>query len=85
MNEKKLFQIIREKQVIAVLLAVSKEECENYLIDQKIIDNLEYIDILEVAKQDRSQEENVIPLMIAKKSSWYDLRHYRNLYIYEKS
>lgn len=81
---KKLFQIVSEEQVIAVLLASSKEECEEYLLNNKLIESMEHIKILEVAKQDKEEEQNVIPLMVAKRFTWYDLRHYRNLYIYKE-
>lgn len=83
MHAKKLYQVIKEKQVIAVLLSNSEEECKEYLINQNIVDSLENIEVIEVAKKETKQVDNVIPLMIAKKSSWYDLRHYRHLYIYE--
>ena len=83
MSAKKLYQVIKEKQVIAVILATSLEECGNYIIEQNIVDDLEFAKIIEVAKQENEDEGNVIPLMVAKKTAWYDLRHYRNLYIYE--
>lgn len=84
MSDKKLYQVIKEKQVIAVLLAASQDQCKEYLQQQGVIDNdMEYIDISEVSKQERASSQKVIPLMVAKKSSWYDLRHYKHLYIYE--
>jgi len=80
--DKKLYQAIKEKQIIAVLLANSEDECRNYLLKNNIIDDINHIHIIEVAKKDKEEEENVIPLMIAKEFRWYDLRHYRHLYIY---
>lgn len=80
---KKLYQIIREEQVVAVLLAATEDECKDYLVENNIIDDIQYVKIIEVAKQEKEDEKNVIPLMIAKKFTWYDLRHYRHLYIYE--
>jgi hypothetical protein len=82
MNGKKLYQIIKEKQVIAVLLAKSEKECESYAINH-LVDDLKHTSIIEVAKQEIEEEDSVVPLMVAKKSRWYDLRHYRHLYIYE--
>jgi hypothetical protein len=85
MGAKKLYQVIKEKQIIAVLLSESLENCGQYLLEHKLVEDLEYVSILEVSKQDREEEGNVIPLMIAKKSMWYDLRHHKHLYIYESS
>jgi len=81
--DKKLYQVVKEEQVIAVLLATSEEECQEFLLENNIIDNIEYINIIEVAKKDKEEEEKVVPLMIAEKFSWYDLKHYRHLYIYK--
>lgn len=81
--KKKLYQIIKEEQIIAVLLSSSVEDCEKYILNN-LLEDLEYVDILEVAKQETQEVDSVIPLMVAKKSSWYDLRHYRHLYIYNK-
>lgn len=83
MHDKKLYQIIKENQIIAVLLAKSKEDCENYALKHSLTTDLEYIDILEISKEKISQEDEVIPLMVAKKFSWYDLRHCRSLYLYQ--
>ena len=85
MSSKKLYQVVKEKQIIAVLLSESVEDCKNYLLEHNLVQNLESVTILEVAKQDRDEEQNVIPLMIAKKTMWYDLRHHKHLYIYESS
>ena len=82
-KNKKLFRIIKEEQVIAVLLASGEEECNKYLIDNGIIEDVNYVNIVEVAKQQEQENQNVIPLMVAKKFVWYDLRHYKHLYIYE--
>lgn len=84
MNEKKLYQIIKEDQVIAVLLSGSVKDCENYILRNNLSDDLEYVQIEEVSKKQIQEEDNVVPLMIARKSNWYDLRHYRHLYIYDK-
>ena len=81
---KKLYQAITEKQVIAVLLASSEEECQEYLLENSLVNNLNNVSIIEVAKKDKEEEEKVIPLMVAKKFTWYDLRHYRHLYIYKR-
>ncbi|MEA3353936.1 MAG: hypothetical protein U9Q33_08995 [Campylobacterota bacterium] len=83
MNKKRLYQIIKEHQVIAVLLASSKEKCEKYLLGHSVVDSLEYVSIIEVADKDEEDIDGVIPLMVAKKSRWYDLKDYRHLYIYE--
>lgn len=83
MSTKKLYQVVKEHQIIAVLLSESEEKCGQYILEHKLADDLEYVNILEVSKQDRHEEDNVIPLMIAKKSMWYDLRHHKHLYIYE--
>ncbi|MEA3288623.1 MAG: hypothetical protein U9Q04_00465 [Campylobacterota bacterium] len=83
MNEKRLYQVIKEHQVIAVLLAHSQEECEKYLLEYDVVDSIEYVSIVEVASKKQKDDDGVIPLMVAHKSSWYDLKHYKHLYIYE--
>jgi len=85
MSAKKLYQVILEDQIIAVLLADTEDECIHYLKEHDLAEEIEYVTILEVAKQERTEEGNVIPLMIAKKSMWYDLRHHKHLYIYESN
>ena len=80
---KKLYQVIHEKQIIAVLLATSIEKCKEYLINKNVVDSLEYVTITEISKDESIDNDAVTPLMIAKKYQWYDLRHSKYLYIYE--
>jgi hypothetical protein len=84
MKSKKLYQVIQEEQIIATILATTVERCSEYLIANAIVDDLNYVTILEVAKDEKMDDSDVFPLMVAKKYSWYDLRHHSNhLYIYE--